>query len=194
MDKEFIRDLDRVLKYLYEKQWLAEDKEANHSKCADRSELIEHVLTNEKGEKDGRPRIRAEHVLWRLSEDKYTEGHMPPPHNKFGDSHGWHLKLTPKGRLFIEGGGYQRQRFVSWSNQAWIIAKTIAAIAQAIIIIWLTWRATQSAADDQLQDDIIIELEKRNTTLMERNVTLENALLMIQENLAQQRAQNDSIQ
>ncbi|MBK6542930.1 MAG: hypothetical protein IPG10_16940 [Flavobacteriales bacterium] len=109
-------------------------------------------------------------ALEQLQKDGYISRH---PVGGGSDWRNHHIHITNSGRLFKEAGGYARRRFWETAGNVWTATKTIAAVVNAIAIGWLSWRATQSAEGDKLQDDQIIQLERTKVTLEERITALE---------------------
>jgi hypothetical protein len=185
MRRSFITDLDNALTYLYERQVTQEEEtwrkkslaakgvnifayenlhEIQHSTCVKESELSFAILAKRKSAdaKQGQGILAVSHLL--------KEGHIDG-HREEGDA-SLHFRITSGGMLFHEGGGYRSLRCSSRRRRAWMIATTIAAAINATAVIWLTWRSAQSAAADTLKDEQIIQLDRKNATLEERNTNL----------------------
>lgn len=77
----------------------------------------------------------------------------------------FYCRTTYHGRLFLERGGYNSETKTQRINRSWTIAKTIANIANASIVIiiasitaWLTWK---SLVHEVNNSDDIMNAEKR---------------------------------
>lgn len=186
MDQTFVHDLDEVLDTLYEHQvslerkTIAQQKSESdpnagpattpHYYCVDEVTLLASAYTRS-GRDENFP-----FVFRFISEQLYDDGLIRRDFGQ-GEHKETHYHITAKGKLFKESGGY-RGRLRSERSLVWVQrAKTTAAVINAVAVIVLTWWAAQSADEDKLQDDMIIQLERRNTLLEERNTNLENALI-----------------
>ncbi|HRH54787.1 MAG TPA: hypothetical protein PLN38_15775 [Chitinophagales bacterium] len=86
MKKEFINNLDNVLRYLNENRRI---------ECFTNKEIIDSCLS-------GQNVFECTDVMSQLKEDKYVFNHH------HGDND-WRVNITHKGRLFIEKGGYAQE-------------------------------------------------------------------------------------
>jgi len=81
----------------------------------------------------------------------------------------WHgdksLNLSPKGQFFLrEEGGFKSRYKTQRLKKSWMIAKTIAAVANALIIIYVSiWAINVADKSNDLQDNI----EKKNKFIID---------------------------
>jgi hypothetical protein len=194
MDQTFVNDLDNVLDTLYdhqvslERKTIAQNKAAGdpnagpatipHYYCVDEATLLASAYARP-GRADNSP-----FVFRFISEQLYNDGLI---WREFGQGeHGHtHYHITAKGKLFKEEGGYHRQgRDLRWAK-ARNIASTALSVSNTIAILVITFiallyqsRSVSADEADTLKDEQIIQLERRNTLLEERNTKLENSLIM----------------
>lgn len=182
MTRFFEQSLDKALTLLYRQQYwptiASEKNERGLRAWISPSDLKEHIRGIDFHQEDPDRQgplpdetpsgTHAYFVYRQLLEDGHIEaGYVESVMDEM-------VSLTNKGRLFHEAGGYRGLSRSCSMRKTWTITKTIATAISTITIVWLSWRASQSAESDRLQDEQIVRLDSANAVLTRANTALES--------------------
>ncbi len=152
MDTAFTHDLDEVLQYLYEMQYADPHMGEGHNDCV-KQEDIRPILTSLPNRKKPAPRNQERFVEEQLTSDDLVRAHPADG--------GRHLRITNKGRLFKEAGGYARlekdKRIERSKNRIIQLARgaeTVTLLSLAGFTAWMQF-------DDHEKDERIVQHEMR---------------------------------
>ena len=144
--------LDAVLRYLDND----EDYQESHEKIKERSKLGY-------GDKD------LQLILDKLCGDGYVSFSHMKSGGKPIDAKTYYISFH--GRLFLERGGFQKESKILKRKNNWTIAKTIAAILNAISILAIGVWGVYVSKESKLKDEQIYNLESVIDSLQNQTVT-----------------------
>jgi len=138
MKNDFIAKLDEVLTFMNNNRKM---------ECFIEKEILDNCF-------DGIKSFEFQDAMHQLNDDKYIITHI----KNIDETH---YRINYRGRFFIENNGYKSQNKTYRHKRAWNIAKTIAVIANALLIIWLTSLSVKKESTDNNVTDKINNLENR---------------------------------